>query len=371
MRWLAAIALVTACGFRPTTAVPDDGRATDGSGPADTSDGQVTPHDGATCYGTGLGVHVCLVTPPTSPFDVSGVTTIDTAAGSTDCAATIGVNTTSYCVVAGTSITIDGFLSASGSRALLLLSLSTLDVSGTIDVASHKNGSPQSVGAGGNSTTCGGTAASQSGSGGFGGSFGSKGGNGGSTAPPDGKSGAVIVPTTLRGGCAGGIGLDMTLTGVVGNGGGAVDLIAVTAITAFGEINASGSGGGGASPTSNGGSGGGSGGLIAFDAPALSFNSTTVIFANGGGGGGASDSGMNTAGTDGTDPSNFNSGGGGGPGGSSGGAGGDGAKYSSDATDGVDGGNNGGNGGGGGGQGVIRVFQSPIPVGGHVTPTPS
>src|SRR5690242_1296849 len=198
MRWVALL-VVSACGFAP--AGKTDGHVG--------SDGTIgTEQSLPVCYGTGLGVQVCPATPPASALMLIGTKTYDTDMGSQDCATLIGPTMNDYCVVAGKSITINGFVYAHGTRPLLLLSLTTLDVFGTIDVASHNSSSPQLVGAGGDDGRCGGQQAIHSTGAGFGGTLGTKGGNGGTTMADDGWAEAVQTITTLHGGCGGGYGLD-------------------------------------------------------------------------------------------------------------------------------------------------------------------
>jgi hypothetical protein len=80
--------------------------------------------------------------------------------------------------------------------------------------------------------------------GGSGGSFGSSGGGGGADdgGYPRGVPSRPVIPTALRGGCAGEAGLD---GGGAAVGGGAVALLVVTSIQIDGVINASDGGGGG------------------------------------------------------------------------------------------------------------------------------
>src|SRR6267154_1680351 len=194
MRWLALL-VVSACGFAPAPVTigmhGDDGMP--GSEPP------TTP-----CYGTGLGVRVCPAVAPTQPYDVLATTHIVTDLGSPDCIALTGPTANAYCVVAGTTIDVNGFLDARGTRPLILLSMSTLDVLGTIDVASHRSSSPQPTGPGADDAGCGGTQASQSTAAGFGGTLGSKGGNGGTDMVHDGWADPATGATTLHGGCVGG-----------------------------------------------------------------------------------------------------------------------------------------------------------------------
>jgi hypothetical protein len=311
------------------------------------------------CYGTGLGVTVCLNAKPSEGFAVAADRTINTTSGA-ECAPEI----TAWCVVAATSISIAGSatLGAQGTRPLVLLSTSTITVNGVLDVASHL-ATLQDAGPGANASACvPGTAAATRG-GGWGGSLGTRGGNGGgvtgATASP------MFVPTALHGGCPGSVGAN--LGGNNGHGGGAVDLIAETSILVTGTINASGKSGSSTTNDGAGGGGGGSGGMIVFDTPMLTFGAVANVFANGGGGGEGT---AGNTGLDGTDPVAPGFGGIGGKGGTTGGDGGDGGYNALDGTSGTNGVNlnNDGGGGGGGGAGVIKVFRGTAPALGIVSP---
>ncbi len=353
--WLT---LVAACGFAPGAASSDGGHPDSPAIDAAVDAMIDAPPMGANCFGHGFTV-VCPKIVPTTAYSISATTMVDTSVGSSDCLELMPANDT-VCVVGGTKVTISSFLKAHGSRPLVVLSLSTLDVISEIDVNSAKD----SPGAGATGAGCTGTAPTLAGGGGYGGSFGGKGGNGGATVPPGGAAGDAFVPTALRGGCPGGAGKDPT--GFVGLGGGAVALIAVDAISVLGTINASGTYGSGGVSGASGGNGGGAGGMIVFDSATLGVGAIAQIFANGGGGGeGTSSSG--TTGGDGADPSSTTAGGHGGNGTSSGGNGGDGATLGTardpvDAESGGDGTTTGGAGGGGGGFGVIKVVNAPMPA---------
>lgn len=376
MRGVAALALCAACGFHPNVVAGDgDGGTTDGDAPG--HDSMPPPEAiGPGCYGTGF-ITVCPVTMPSNPLHIGNmhINTDDTTGTCIPLDPPQPV-----CVIAGSDVKIQNFLSAEGSKPLIVLSLSTLDVMGTIDVASHRSGSPQASGAGASTATCVTRDAVGDTGGGAGGSFGTKGGNGADegTHTNGGTASTEITPTALRGGCPGGHGRPFTATeNEGGRGGGVVDLISVMSISIgpAAEINASGEGGGGASPVNTGGGGGGAGGLIVFDAPTLSYDSFGVIYANGGGGGGATSDNTVAEGSSGTDPSNYNFGGNGGfgvPGmfqsNPAGGSGGDGASFTNTGADnGHDGRHGGGGGGGGGGFGVIKVLQA-APPNGRISP---
>ncbi len=377
MRGSVVAILLGACGFTRGAAPLSDGPGS-GSATIDAAiaidapaiDSMVTSSDAsARCYGTGLGVQICLAHAPTTALDVGFVRGVSTNVGSNDCVDLVGPQANDYCVMAATSITITGEISAKGSRPLVLLSTGDISISGTLDAASHVVVGIPSKGPGADPGACpvvttpGGTG------GGAGGSFGSSGGDGGSGASAAGGSAAIaIAPTELRGGCPGGEGLDHTTLGQPGHGGGAVDLIATGMITISGTVNASGSGGAGAGITHNGGDGGGSGGLIALDAPHVAFGSSAKIFANGGGGGGGST--LLTGGADGADPSGVSAGGdaGNAGGGASAGVGGTGAHNVAPGQVGASTSSGDGAGGGGGGVGVIKVFQAPLPSTGTCSP---
>ena len=96
--------------------------------------------DAQTCFGTGL-VKICLAAAPTQPLVISNLTTIDTTT-SPMCVATVsgGAN---YCVLAGTTITIDAKLRATGSRPLVLIASDSITTGAVIDVGSHR-GPPRS-----------------------------------------------------------------------------------------------------------------------------------------------------------------------------------------------------------------------------------
>jgi len=316
---------------------------------------EATPPDAQLCFGS--FVRVCFNTAadvPTSPV-MLGTTNIPT--DSAPVCHQHNDQATKYCVIAGTSITTlpSTILRAYGIKPLVLLSTTTADISGNIDVSS-RNGVANPVGAGANPTgsdVCTGATLAAGVSGGFGGSFGGRGGDGESK---DGAQGIpspaqASFPDKLRGGCPGGDGAGGGGRG--GDGGGAVAIIATT-IQLSGTINASGAGGHGGPATKSGGGGGGSGGMIVLDASTVS--ATGALFANGGGGGQAGST--TAAGDDGgesTGPTNTAQGGNNtSNAGGSGGRGSSGANLSgANATGGSQG--SGGGGAGGGGAGFIRA----------------
>ncbi len=356
----AALALcLAACSYSPAPNVLVDGA------PDDTNtDGD----PGAHCFGS--SDKVCLVTLPDGPFDLNGGMNTITTDITTNCAPTTIESTITACVIAGTSIQIDGTLIGVGSRPLVLVATNgSIVVSGTLDVASHRDEMP---GAGADpGVGCGGGTPPSGASGGAGGSLGGLGGIGGDgSGGSGGMPGPVIATSTLRGGCAGVRG--GASPGVVGGGpsGGAVLLIANgIGIAGTGTINASGRGGDGGANLNDGvrrgGSGGGSGGMIVFDAPSLMIDGT--VMAQGGAGGEGND--VNDIGDVGDDPSAAGVAAVGGSGcqGGNGGVGGTddaGSKGTNASSD--------GGGGGGGGAGIIRVIGgASIPSTGTVVPAAS
>jgi hypothetical protein len=154
------------------------------------------------------------------------------------------------CAIAAGSLKIDAgvTLSAHGKRPLVLFGHS-VDIEGTVDVASHING-PR--GAGSDSMGCNPSLTLAKGDGGgAGGSFdtvGGKGGDQGGQANSGGPAGGVISSQFLRGGCDGGNGGDGTNNPKTGGGagGGAVWIVSDMGMLKLGSaavINASGAGG--------------------------------------------------------------------------------------------------------------------------------
>lgn len=324
------------------------------------------PPDALVCYGTGI-VRVCFASAPTAPLMVSDLTPINTTNSPMCAAFVIGGD---YCVLVGTTITIQGTLRATGTKPLVLVASDTITTSAPIDVASHRLPTEE-IGAGADSAACdAGTApatATGTSGGGAGGSFIGFGGDGGNgadpqTGPGNGGSGGghgagAGTVTVLRGGCPGRTGAG-TAPGAGGHGGGAVFLIAGNKIEIHGGITAGGEGGSAATSGSSGGGGGGTGGMIGFDAPIVAADS--LILANGGGGGEAS--GQTTAGATGADSTAVNAASGGKNNTSFGGDGGDGSTTAGAGAGakGMNGskGNPGGGGGGGGGSGLIKAANA-------------
>jgi hypothetical protein len=350
---------LTACQFASSTGNGDDtvvdAPPNDGKAPPDVPPD--TPTGPPYCYGHVASVmgQVCLDALPTTPLALTGVAaSVNTNPGAASCSDS--AIDQSYCVAAHTSISITGgvLLAVTGSRPLVLLSTSTIQMSGVIDIASHRQGN-QPLGAGANPTASGAcetpTDPSNMGGGG-GGSYGLAGGNGGTG---DGGTGGIakgaLVPGALRGGCPGGAGGNANGNG--GNGGGAIALIADGSIDIDGIINASGQSGAGGASGGSGGGGGGSGGMIVIDARTM-ITGTGQIFANGGAGGEGSSPG--SGGDAGIDSSSPTTAGIGGMGNAGGGDGGTGSRGGTGGGNGGTGATNNGGGGGGGGAGAIRTY---------------
>ena len=281
----------------------------------------------------------------------------------------------------------DAILRAEGSLGLVILSWSTIDVYGTIDVSSRRSmsagagartlaqcmvavggrGGDSSVNGGGGGGGGGGGHAKAGGAGGSG----DPGGGGGDSGP--GGSEILNAQDVLGGGCPGGSG------GVIdderaagGSGGGVIQLTARESVTVEGKIRAGGAGGeGGTTVEGGGGGGGGSGGLIGLAAPSITIDDGALMTANGGGGGGGyaalenggpgQDGGESAA-----SAAGGNAGGNGGPGGA-GGAGADsaGGEGESGVLSAL-----GGGGGGGGAAGFVLHYSDTILVRGGAQISP-
>jgi hypothetical protein len=342
-----------------------DGGGSDGSGSADCS----TKFGSFGKNGNAGWFQYCAV-PGVVTF--SGTTAINT-----DEPGMCASHETFACLIEGGTITLNGVITVSGTRPLILAASTEIDINGILDVSS----SQAANGPGADPLTCpitgtGGTGASGfGGGGGAGGSWSSSGGNGGrgGGGPFAVDGGAAVgpsnAPTTLLGGCAGGSGGPSTSGsggGRGGAGGGAVYLmspqIVLDAASLIESVGMFGTGGvsGGMATGSGGGAGGGTGGLIVFDTAALMLPSVGgLVFANGGGGGAGGDATANgMAGMRSIGPTMAGSGGkssasnGGGVGGA-GALGTAPAGMGSDGTVSLAGG-----GGGGGGEGFILLFST-------------
>ena len=389
--------LVLGCGYPPlgNVSAPDASTdsLTDAAPPMEpicASIASVTPQ---------FHVSAC-ATPTLTLLDLSTSVSVDTDSGTSTLAglscAKVSNGNSKVCALVALTIIIEPavVLSAHGSYSLALLAHS-INIHGTIDVASHINGA---VGA---SALLGGCIVGtlpRGAGGGRGGNFvdlGGQGGDDGTTVASGGRGGGSFVIDTLTGSCGGTRGGDGSAGGGAdggtttgGAGGGAVWIVSDTGqldIENGAVINASGASGvGGAA--GHGGSGGGAGGLIVLQAPSIRLQPNAMIFANGGHGGGGSGANPTgtgfTVGAPGTDPTDPSSGGGGGTGGTDGtsllvapalgpGDGGPGYPASPMMRNGQAGGATGrGGGGGGGSPGAIFVVSSSDITGTNVSPLP-
>jgi hypothetical protein len=345
---MALLAVLPACGFH--------------SGDTDDKKDSGTPDASTTCFGS--FVPVCFTTRdnvPKMPAMLPADLTIEIDTDSSPMCDQHNDQMGNYCVIAGAGFTLPANQSIRGygTKPLVLLSTTTFDLHGTVDVSSNKSAGAVNKGANANPSACTSGMAPDVAGGGYGGSFGGKGGNGEQVGATTGGTPADPLsppPSTLRGGCPGGNGANSG--GVGGSGGGAIALIAATSIQIDGTVKASGAGGKGGPATKSGGGGGGSGGMIVVDAP--SITTTGPLFANGGGGGQGGATGGGHEGADGGESSApltvAPAGDNGTTEGGSGGAGSFGtAKQTGSNAGSNPAGSNGGGGGGGGGAGFIRA----------------
>ncbi len=334
---------------------------------ADTTHTLTITDDDGSCLGSGAYA-ACLATPSASQT-ITGTVNTDT---DSRCMTPISgwTGQPSSCFIVGTSVTVSGATTVTGSKPLVLFSTGTIMVSANIDASSRRGGTN---GPGANSAACGtytdlpsNGGSGDGGGGGAGGSFRSAGGNGGNGGAGGASAGtalaAVGAPAVLRGGCAGeggGNGNGSTTNGAAaGAGGGALYLVAATSITISTGVVVHANGAGAGQPgTYGGGSGGGSGGMIKLFTPSLTVTGA-VLMANGGGGSqGGDNNGTGAVGSQPnpaqpTSPAPASSGGNGG------GAGGAGFAVGSAADSGTSDSSDNGGGGGGGGGGHIESNQS-------------
>jgi hypothetical protein len=254
-----------------------------------------------TCLGPS-GWSACFRSLPAG--DVTVPTELDTSQSSPYCTPApdtwLASGQADACFFVGEHVIVSSRVVVTGPRPLVIVA-STIDIAtgGSLDAGSWTGRMIR--GAGSPSDKCRSvaqeatTSAAQIGGGGAGGTFITAGGNGG-----DADNGAALgggaaaptgtTPTTLRAGCDGGRGAaGTTPAGVPGAGGGALYLLAGTAININGYINVSGgpggSGvGGGSGGYHHGGSGGGSGGMIVLFAPTITAAAGVAVLAAGGAG---------------------------------------------------------------------------------------
>jgi hypothetical protein len=151
---VGVISFLVGCGFQSTamnTSI-DAGNQPDASIDAGTTAGSDAMIDAQVCFGSGL-VKVCLDSAPSNPVSYSGASTIDTSNAAACTKTFANPGGPELCVIAGTSITVNGTLTATGSRALVLIGATTVSVPGTLDVSSAINVNPRR-GAAANSGAC-------------------------------------------------------------------------------------------------------------------------------------------------------------------------------------------------------------------------
>lgn len=351
----------------------------------------VCTQDGTGDDGGGIGsdggealASLCLGTAPftTCAANVSTTPLVLDSPIDTGISSKCDVTVTGSCVIAASTIVVNGVVRAFGARPLVLLARDTITVNGKIDVSSSVIYGD--AGAGARSPQCAAGTLPGTRGGGAGGSFAGPGGAGGagSTASgtdvggAGGKPGAVAsgTITTIRAGCPGQPGSGNSAA--AGRGGGAVYLIAGTQIELVGSsASILATGEGGSSGTLHiGGDGAGAGGMIGFDAPKVSCSSCGQILASGGGGG--EGGGSTNTGSPGGEPTSTTPAAGGAGLASLGGDGGDGSAKAppgagaSGQPGTVDmGGGTGAGGGGGGGAGLI-LAPATADLGPNVSPSP-
>ena len=381
MRRIVSITwLLVGCSYTPPRgASPDDGgpQPRDGE-PIDATDAAPadSPFDAppsVACFGD--FARVCLPALPASGVQLnSGNNLILDTDTDARCETLAEGSIVNACVLAGTSVQIDGMVSAHGSRPLIILATSgsfQIASGAVVDVSSRV--ARDTPGAGARGVCADGAGGADAGAGGPGGTYGSKGGKGGNSGIANGgTSGNLVALAGLLGGCSGGDG--GSSAGSHGQGGGAIALVSNGTIIVDGTVNASGGGGKGAkfmagNIAPRGGGGGGSGGMIAIDCDDFLLNSGAILLAQGGGGGegnSAIDSGEN-----GDDPAIPGTNAPGGSTNATGGDGGDGATSGNggngeNAAAAADGG-----GAGGGGKGfIIDSTAGQFTNNGAVSPAP-
>ena len=231
---------------------------------------------GPACFGSANSlVRLCLLAPPTAPLVLDG--TVDTATA--PCAQlTEGPDA---CVLAGSQVTIAN-VSFVGSRAVVIVSTSTIVIAGHVDVAGHLG----QTSPGFDESRCA-IHMPASKAGGAGGSFQGRGGRGGDGDPGTATTAEPERPAAFRAGCPGqpgGRNPEMPSAP-----GGAIYLISPQTIDIAdaGWIDASGAGGRGGQ-VQQGGVGGASGGFIGLDAPSITLSGAILACGGGGGEGGGS-----------------------------------------------------------------------------------
>src|SRR5262245_9417809 len=123
----AAWLLFAACSFHPLQDTSDGSMQPGSDGPApspDAADAPAATADAQQCFGTGL-VHVCLDAPPNAPLTLTGP--FDT--GGSGCTKVAPqADASELCVLAGTTATVTGTFTATGTRALVVIGAQSVTV---------------------------------------------------------------------------------------------------------------------------------------------------------------------------------------------------------------------------------------------------
>lgn len=380
-----AVGLLVACHFN---AAGPDGRGPGGSGDGGgSSDAAIADAiSGSNCVTVAaVKLTFCLAEAPTgAPVFANGQTTIATGLGTGSACTPVTAESAPACVLAGSDVTVPNNvqLEAAGSAVLVLYATDTIQIAGTIDVASHSVGmfaGLPGAGAGGSACDAGSAPTNGGDGGGAGGSYSTQGGSGGNgdflTVPEPGGSAGALLPIGLHGGCTGQPGA-VTAAGVpgaAGTGGGVLIVIAPTIMLTGGAIiDASGAAGGGAiGAVAGGGGGGGAGGLIMLEGATITADPGVIVLANGGGGGGGAGT-IGIAGSGG-DPMAPDAPAVGGKGSGGGGSGGSGFAQLAGGPQDADAGSasvSAGGGGGGGGAGYVHT-QVTFTTKAKISPAPT
>jgi hypothetical protein len=287
--WVIPV-VVSACGFSPAKA--DGGHAIDAADATVFMDAQPDAPSDEVCFGTLTYDTICFkktIPLPTNTRNINGDVMLHSDDNGVCDPNALGVMT-GVCVVSADKIIITGgsTLHVTGALSVILLATGTdginLNATSMLDF-----GSTSGIAGAGSLASCSGATAATGHGGGFGGSFVATGGTGGNDGDGAGKGLPATVlgaPTTLHGGCPGGLGNadNPNQDAAAGNGGGGVVLIAAV-ITIDGLIAADGGGGKGSVVNNTGGGGAGAGGMIVLDSPSIKGNGEVNVKGGGGGGG--------------------------------------------------------------------------------------
>jgi hypothetical protein len=396
IRVVFVAALAGACQYNPREIDGDDVP----DAPPGTSDARVDAEPGDPCMDwsfTPAQFDPCGIPGPNDPNWDNGLMDIDSQTWELDGDTGVlrhgaAMTDVPYAVIDGVAVfSVDHLVISSGAtlrglgaRPIAIVSWTSIDIDGTLDVASRTNAPGIGPGAGASSANCPleaagpqtGTPSANGDGGAGGGGFGDAGGAGGTGDTTLGIGGAggmgrlLAVPPRLEGGCRGADASgDNGTPGTGGAGGGAILLVARVDLVVNGVIHAGGAGGVGATDGGRtGGGGGGSGGMIELEAATITIADTATLAANGGQGGGGNDGNDALPGADGeaSDVPAFiaNNEGQGDPDGGAGGA--IGATMGQPGSGGTRGG-----GGGGGGVGYIIYRAHPTVTLGTATISPA